>query len=162
MGPHNTVCLGSSWMASGDGMQQRSGFWAGGIIGPFFFENAADQAITVNGARYRDMIIQFFVPKLQDIDVNDMWFQQDDATCHTAQETIQLLHESFPSRGFLKSKVYAKKPTTTHALKEKIKRCINEIQPHLCKTVMENFDKRVYCMCQQNCGSHLPNMLFHT
>ncbi|EFN87925.1 hypothetical protein EAI_17175, partial [Harpegnathos saltator] len=73
------------------------GFWAGGIIGPFFFENAAGQAITVNGARYRDMIIQFFVSKLQDMDVDDMCFQQDDgATCHTARETIQLLHESFP------------------------------------------------------------------
>lgn len=162
------------------------GFWAGGIIGPFFFENAADQAITVNGARYRDMIIQFFVPKLQDMDVDDMWFQQDGATCHTARETIQLLHESFPGRvisrfgdqnwpprscdltpldfflwGFLKSKVYANKPTTTHALKEEIERCINEIQPHLCKTVMENFDKRVR-MCQQSRGGHLPDMLFHT
>ncbi|EFN87456.1 hypothetical protein EAI_00394, partial [Harpegnathos saltator] len=72
------------------------GFWVGGIIGPFFFD-AAGQAITVNGARYRDMIIQFFVPKLQDMDVDDMWFQQDSATCHTARETIQLLsHESFP------------------------------------------------------------------
>ena len=39
------------------------GFWSGGIIGPFF-ENAPGQAITVNGVRYRDMIIQFFVPKL--------------------------------------------------------------------------------------------------
>ncbi|EFN78794.1 hypothetical protein EAI_16705, partial [Harpegnathos saltator] len=74
------------------------GFWAGGIIGPFFFENAAGQAITVNGARYCDMINQFFVSKLQDIDVDDMWFQQDGATCHTARETIQLLHESFPGR----------------------------------------------------------------
>jgi len=63
--------------------------------------------------------------------------------------------------GFLKSKVYANKPTTTHALKEEIERCINEIQPHLCKTVMENFDKRVR-MCQQSRGGHLPDMLFHT
>jgi len=32
------------------------GFWAGGIIGPYFFENEAGQAVTVTGARYRDMI----------------------------------------------------------------------------------------------------------
>ena len=44
------------------------------------------------------MIIQFFVPKLQDTDVDEMWFQQDGATCHTAGETIQLLHESSPGR----------------------------------------------------------------
>ena len=56
-----------------------------------------NQAATVNSARYRDMITQFFLPKLDDIDVADMWFQQDDATCHTANKTIQLLHEIFPS-----------------------------------------------------------------
>lgn len=36
--------------------------------GPFFFENATGQAITVNGAYHRDSIIQFFVSKLQDMD----------------------------------------------------------------------------------------------
>ncbi|KYN36525.1 hypothetical protein ALC56_09120 [Trachymyrmex septentrionalis] len=39
------------------------GFWAGGIIGPYFFENEAGQAVTVTGARYRYMITQFFLPK---------------------------------------------------------------------------------------------------
>lgn len=72
------------------------GFWAGGFIGPFFFENAAGQGLTINGACYCDMITQFFVPKLQDKDVDNIWFQQDSATCHTARETIQLLHESIP------------------------------------------------------------------
>ena len=52
------------------------GFWAGGIIGPYFFENETGQAATVNGARYRDMITQFFLPKLDDIDVANMCFQQ--------------------------------------------------------------------------------------
>lgn len=33
---------------------------------------------------------------MQDMIVDNMWFQQDGATCHIAQETIQLLHESFP------------------------------------------------------------------
>ena len=91
---------------------------------------------------------------------------------HTARETIQLLHETFPGRvlsrlgdqnwpprscdltpldfflwSYLKSQVYVNKPTTTRALKEEIQRCINEIQPHLCKMVMENFDKRVR-MCK--------------
>ena len=48
------------------------------------------QAATVNGARYRDTITQFFLPKLDDIDVADTWFQQDNAMCHIANETIQL------------------------------------------------------------------------
>ena len=71
------------------------GFWEAGL---YFFENEAGQAATVNDARYRDTITQFFLSKLDDIDVADMWFQQDDATCHTVNETIQLLHETFPGR----------------------------------------------------------------
>ena len=115
----------------------------------------------------------------------DMWFQQDDATCHTANETIQLPHETFPgcvlshfgdqnwpSRscdltpldfflwGYLKSKIYVNNPTTTRALQEEIKRCINEIQPQLYRKVMKNFDETVR-MCQQSRGVHLPDMLFH-
>ena len=39
----------------------------------------AGQAATVNGARYRDVITRFFLPRLDDIDVADMWFQQDGA-----------------------------------------------------------------------------------
>ena len=30
------------------------GFWAEGIIEPYFFENEAGQGATINGARYRD------------------------------------------------------------------------------------------------------------
>lgn len=29
---------------------------------------------------------------------DDIWFQQDGATCHTAREIIQLLHKAFPGR----------------------------------------------------------------
>ena len=49
-----------------------------------------------------------------------------------------------------------------YILKEKIERCINEIQPHLYKTIMENFNKRVH-VCQQNVREgHLSDMLFYT
>ena len=45
-----------------------------------------------------DMITQFFLPKLDDINVANIWFQQDGATYHTANEAIQLLYETFPDR----------------------------------------------------------------
>ena len=63
-----------------------------------FLRTRLVKATTVNGARYRDTITRFFLPKLDDIDVADTWFQQDDATCHTANEMIQLPHETFPGR----------------------------------------------------------------
>jgi hypothetical protein len=67
------------------------GFWAGGVIGPYFFENnAAGNAVTVNEVRYRNMITEFLWPQLDGMDMEDMWFQQDGATCLTARDTTEL------------------------------------------------------------------------
>ena len=35
------------------------GFWAGGIIGPYFFLNKAGASVSVNGLRYRTTINEF-------------------------------------------------------------------------------------------------------
>ena len=58
------------------------GLWAGGIIGPYFFKDDAIRNVTVNGERYREMISNFLLPKMQELDLHDMWFQQDGATQH--------------------------------------------------------------------------------
>ena len=76
----------------------RCGFWAGGVIGPYSFENEAGATVTMNGLRYRAMINDFLWPELEDIDVDDVYFQQDGATCHTSNETIAILQEKFPDR----------------------------------------------------------------
>ncbi|GFW39773.1 uncharacterized protein TNCV_2419391 [Trichonephila clavipes] len=69
--------------------------WAGGIIGPYFFKNDEGHNVTVNGDRYRALITNFFIPELTNHDVQDLWFQQDGATCHTARVTIDLLKDTF-------------------------------------------------------------------
>ncbi|GFW51493.1 uncharacterized protein TNCV_4211711 [Trichonephila clavipes] len=69
--------------------------WAGGIIGPYFFKNDEGHNVTVNGDRYRAMITNFFIPELNNDDVQELWFQQDGATCHTARATIDLLKDTF-------------------------------------------------------------------
>ncbi|GFU74601.1 uncharacterized protein TNCV_4899961 [Trichonephila clavipes] len=51
--------------------------------------------VTVNGDRYRAMITNFFIPKLNNHDVQELWFQQDGTTCHTARATIDLLKDTF-------------------------------------------------------------------
>ncbi|GFY07698.1 transposable element Tc3 transposase [Trichonephila clavipes] len=108
--------------------------WAGGIIGPYFFKNDEGHNVTVNGDRYRAMITNFFIPELNNHDVQELWFQQDGATCHTARATIDLLKDTlgdhvsrfgpvnWPPRscdltpldnflwGYVKSLVYADKP----------------------------------------------------
>ncbi|GFX67644.1 putative transposable element [Trichonephila clavipes] len=72
--------------------------WAGGIIGPYFFKNHEGHNVTVNGDRYRAMITNFFIPELNNHDVQELWFQQDGATCHTASAIIDLLKDTFGDR----------------------------------------------------------------
>ena len=70
-------------------------FRSDGIIGPYFFRNEAGAALTVNGRRYRSMITQFFSLSLDDMDSSNMWFQHEDATCHTSRNTVSLFMEKF-------------------------------------------------------------------
>ncbi|GFV18472.1 uncharacterized protein TNCV_4469081 [Trichonephila clavipes] len=72
--------------------------WAGEIIGPYFFKNDEGHNVTVNGDRYRAMITNFFIPELNNHDVQELWFQKDGATCHTARATIDLLKDTFGDR----------------------------------------------------------------
>ena len=51
-----------------------SGFWTGGIIGLYFFENEAGAAVSVNGLHYGTMISEFLWPKFEDMDVDDVYF----------------------------------------------------------------------------------------
>ncbi|GFV87973.1 hypothetical protein TNCV_782531 [Trichonephila clavipes] len=44
------------------------------------------------------MITNFFIPELNNHDVQELWFQQDGAICHTARATIDLLKDTFGDR----------------------------------------------------------------
>ncbi|GFT00627.1 uncharacterized protein TNCV_141721 [Trichonephila clavipes] len=44
------------------------------------------------------MITNFFIPELINHDVQELWFQQDGATCHTARAIIDLLKDTFGDR----------------------------------------------------------------
>ena len=72
------------------------GLQAGGVIGPYFFRDDQDRHVTVN--RYRSMITEYFWHQLDDMDLKDMWFQQDGATSPTANVTINLLASKFGER----------------------------------------------------------------
>ena len=54
------------------------------ITGPIFFFNNA-----INGQIYRDNILKPFFEELTDIDCQNEYFQEDSATAHTANETLQ-------------------------------------------------------------------------
>ena len=52
----------------------------------------------MNGLRYQTIINEFVWPELEDMNVDDVYFQQNGAACHTSGETIGLLREKFPGR----------------------------------------------------------------
>ncbi|GFU59496.1 acetoacetyl-CoA synthetase [Trichonephila clavipes] len=111
--------------------------WADGINGPYFFKN--------------------------DEGHNELWFQQDDATCHTARATIDLLKDTFGDRlisrfgpvnwpprscdltpldyflwGYVKSLVYADKQQTLDHLEDNIHRVIVDKRLQMLEKVIEN------------------------
>ena len=47
--------------------------------------------VTVNGDRYRTMLNEFLFTKIEEQDIGNIWFQQDGATCHTAEATLDVL-----------------------------------------------------------------------
>ncbi|KAJ4432028.1 hypothetical protein ANN_20642 [Periplaneta americana] len=67
------------------------------IPGPYFFEEAG-ATVTVNSQRYTFMINNFLAPRLNALQIDQVWFQQDGATSHTAQISLQVLRQMFPGR----------------------------------------------------------------
>ncbi|GFV18898.1 putative DD41D transposase [Trichonephila clavipes] len=132
--------------------------WAGGIIGPYFFQN--------------------------DEGHNELWLEQDGATCHTARVTIDLLKDTFGGRlisrfgpvnwpprscdltpldyflwGYVKSLVYADKPQTLNHLEDNIHRVIADIRLQMLEKVIDNWTSRLdYIRASR--GSHMPEIIF--
>ncbi|GFV26789.1 uncharacterized protein TNCV_5000731 [Trichonephila clavipes] len=140
------------------------------------FKNDEGHNVTVNGDRYRAMITTFFIPELNNHDVQELWFQQDGATCQTARSTIDLLKGTFGDHlisifgpviglldyflwGYVKSLVYADKPQTLDHLEDNIRRVIADIRPQMLEKVIENWTSRLDYI-QASRGSHMPEIIF--
>ena len=126
-----------------------------------FLENKQGEVVTVNGDRYRAMLNEFLFTKIEEEDIGNIWFQQDDATCHTAEATLNGLCPVFEDRiisyradviwpprnwdltpldyywwGAVKDKCYADKPETIDALKDNIREAIGKMQLHTINNVL--------------------------
>ena len=108
------------------------------------------------------MFKEFLFTKIEEEDIGNIWFQQDGATCHTAEYIIELLRAVFedciisrkvdvvwPPRscnftpldyylwGFFKDKCYAEKPETSDPLKDNIRETIDEKQLNTIDNVLK-------------------------
>lgn len=131
------------------------------------------------------MLREFLWPELETIDIENMWFQQNGATCHTANATLDLLREKFGNRilssgsvnwpprscdltpldfflwGYIKSQVYADKPNTLEHLEVNIRQVIADITPIILDRVVNNWSHRVRQTVQSR-GGHFNDILFRT
>jgi len=156
-----------------------------GVIGPYFFEENGITK-TVNSARYIDMINNFLEPELRNRMINNqnVWFQQDGATTHTARAAMALVRAMFPDRlisrcgdvpwpprspdlsmcdfflwGYVKSRVHEGKPRTSEELKGDIHKQIGMINQELLERVVANFRERLQTCILQN-GHYLSDIIF--
>ena len=127
----------------------------------------------------------FFVPDLDGTDVDNVWFQQDGATCHTSCATIDLLRETFVGRlisrdgdvnwpprscdltpldyflwGAVKDKCYVHHPETIDHFKANIRDAIDEIRPQTLGKVLENCSDRMGYY-EASRASQLNEIIFH-
>jgi hypothetical protein len=156
-----------------------------GLIGPYFFEEEG-RTVTVTCQRYVKMLRDFLQPRINDLGNTPLWFQQDGATAHTANESRAVLRGMFPGRlisqrgdiawparspdlspcdyflwGYLKAEVFKHRPRTIEELKDAIRSEITAIPEALTRRALQNFRVRLQeCITRE--GKHLDDILFKT
>ncbi|GFW73416.1 DUF4817 domain-containing protein [Trichonephila clavipes] len=129
------------------------------------------------------MVTNFFFPELNNHNFQELWFQQDGATCHTARATIDLFQDTFGDRlisrfgpvnwpprscdltpldyflwSYVKSSVYADMPQTLDHLEDNIRRVIADIRPQILENVIENWTSRLDYI-QTSRDSYMPEII---
>ena len=111
---------------------------------------------------------EFLFTKIEEEAIGNIWFQQNGATCHTAETTLDILRPVFEDRitsrradvvwpprscdltpsdyylwGAVKDKSYIDKPEAIDVLKDNLRKAIGEIQLHRNDNVLKNWTDRV-------------------
>ena len=153
-----------------------AGVWAGGFLGPFFFDE------TITGARYLEMLQNVILPLLEEIgefNENRLIWQQDGAPPHWYRPAREWLDQHFgqlwigrngptawPPRspdltacdfwlwGHLKHLVYQTHPENIEDLKEQIRSAFQVITEEQRLSAIGDFERRVR-LCLQKQGKHI-------
>lgn len=148
------------------------------LIGPFFIDG------NLNSAKFLELLRTQIVPQVQNLNIENPWFQIDGAPPHSTVEVRRYLNETFENRwigrfgpiawpprspdlspndfflwGYLKSKVYnSVQIQNVEELKQRIRTACNEINPiYLSNTVQEFYNRLAYCLERE--GGHFEHIL---
>ncbi|GFX36357.1 uncharacterized protein TNCV_4932701 [Trichonephila clavipes] len=132
--------------------------WAAGIIGPYFFKNDEGHNFTVNGDRYRAMMIARATIDLLKDTFGDRLISRF-GPVNWPPRSCDLTPLDYFLWGYVKSLVYADKPQTLDHLKDNIRRVIADIRPQMLEKVIENWTSRLdYIRASR--GSPMPEIIF--
>lgn len=76
-------------VGTGNVKKKHSGSYRTIISLHFFKQN--ENTVTVNSERYASTIEEFCLPKLEEMDMEDVWFQRDVIAAHTSRTSMNLL-----------------------------------------------------------------------
>ena len=104
------------------------------------------------------MLNEFLITKIEEEDIGNIWFQQDDATYHTAEATLDVLRSVFEDRIISRKadvfwpprccnltpldyylRGYADQPDIIQYLEDNIRKAISKIQLHTIDNVLKNW-----------------------
>src|SRR3978361_153384 len=154
------------------------GLLNGRLLGPFFIEG------TLNGNKYLSLLQENIVPAINELQLNNVWYQHDGAPAHYTRGVQNVLNATFPRRwigrggyihwpprspdlspldfsiwGLLKSKVYTPVPlNNVEELKDRIRLCSGQISAEALQNMTREFyDRLGYCLAQN--GDHFEHLL---
>ena len=106
---------------------------------------------SVNGERYRVLLNEFLYTKIEQEFSGNIWFQQDGATCHTAEATLDVLSAVFEDCIISRRADVVWPPRSSD---------LTPLDYHTIDNVLKNWTDRVgYYMASR--GSHLNEIIFH-
>jgi hypothetical protein len=151
------------------------------IIGPVFYQG------TLNGGRYRQMILEGVVDELVDelplASVRQLWYQHDGAPPHFLAAVREHLDTTFPDKwigrggpvhwparspdlspldfflwGYVKDRVYKTQPTDVADLERRIREACATVTPDMLAAVHSSTEHRAqYCIGEE--GRHFEHIL---
>ena len=121
---------------------------------------------TVNAQKYQNILEEHLIPSIQQFgSMNELIFQQDGASCHTAKSTKKWLDDNgngmtvmdWPSSspdlnpienlwGNIKRKLRINRPKTVQELKNKIELIWSQISTEECANLYNSMGKRMRCV----------------
>lgn len=148
------------------------------LIGPFFIDGM------LNANKFLELLRTHIIPEIQNLNIENVWFQMDGAPAHSTAAVTRFLNEMFVDRwigrfgpiawpprspdlspndfflwGYLKTKIYNNiQIENIQELRDRILTACNALNPNFISNAVQAFYHRLaYCLERE--GGHFEQLL---